>query len=181
MRPNLCPLSPAARLAVALVVAAASNGCGPVRPSPEPPGTEVASAPRTSLLLKVGERRLYLMDDDPVTPVESFPIAVGRAGHETPPGHYRVEEKIEHPHYDKLDPKDRSRLLKRIPPGPHNPLGERWIGIILGEGWTIGIHGTPNPELLGKAVSGGCIRMRNADVVRVYDRVQLGTPVVVEP
>ena len=40
---------------------------------------------------------------------------------------------------------------------------------------------TPNPELLGKAVSHGCVRMRNEDVVRVYERVELGTTVIVEP
>ncbi len=64
---------------------------------------------------------------------------------------------------------------------PANPLGERWIGFIRGDGWTIGIHGTPQPELLGRAVSKGCIRMRNDDVIRLYDRVRIGTPVVVEP
>ena len=121
------------------------------------------------------------MQSDVVTPIASFPIAVGRAGHETPLGRFQVEEMVEHPDFVKLDPKDRSQVLKRIPPGPANPLGERWIGFVRGDGWTLGIHGTPNPELLGKAVSGGCIRMRNADVLRVWDRVRLGTPVVVDP
>ena len=50
-----------------------------------------------------------------------------------------------------------------------------------GEGWTLGFHGTPNPELIGQAVSHGCVRMRNADVLKMYDRVQIGTPVTVEP
>jgi lipoprotein-anchoring transpeptidase ErfK/SrfK len=62
-----------------------------------------------------------------------------------------------------------------------NPLGLRWIGFAHGEGWTLGIHGTPRPELLGQAVSNGCVRMRNADVVRIYEHVELGTRVVVEP
>jgi len=59
--------------------------------------------------------------------------------------------------------------------------GERWMTFAHGDGWTVGIHGTPQPQLLGQAVSGGCIRMRNADVIRVYDRVHLGTTVIVEP
>ncbi len=121
------------------------------------------------------------MRDDAPVPVESFPIAVGRAGRETPTGRFQVEEKIEHPYYDKIDPDDRSRILKRIPPGPENPLGDRWIGFAHGDAWTVGIHGTPRPELLGQAVSGGCIRMRNADVIRVYERVELGTTVIVYP
>jgi lipoprotein-anchoring transpeptidase ErfK/SrfK len=116
-----------------------------------------------------------------VDPVASFPIAVGRKGRETPTGRFHVEEMLQHPPYPRLDPKDRSRVLEMVPPGPANPLGERWIGFAHGEGWTIGIHGTPRPELLGQAVSGGCIRMRNADVIRVYDEVRLGTPVLVHP
>ncbi len=122
------------------------------------------------------------MDDDPGTPVESFPIAIGREGRETPTGRFQVEEMIEHPDFHKMDGSGTARVVvKYFPPGPTNPLGERWIGFAHGDGWTIGIHGTPNPELLGRAVSGGCIRMRNADVVRIYDRVQLGTTVIVEP
>jgi L,D-transpeptidase ErfK/SrfK len=135
----------------------------------------------TYLVLRLKERRLDLMKDDARAPVESFPIAVGRAGHETPTGRFHVEELIEHPDYQQIDPNDRSRVLKRIPPGPQNPLGDRWIGFAHGEGWTVGIHGTPHPRLLGQAVSGGCIRMRNADVIRVYDRVELGTIVIVYP
>jgi L,D-transpeptidase ErfK/SrfK len=135
----------------------------------------------THLVLRLDERRLYLTDDDPGTPVESFPIAVGREGMETPIGQFQVEEMVENPEFVKIDDADPSRVIKRFPPGPTNPLGERWIGFARGDGWTLGIHGTPNPELLGRAVSGGCIRMRNADVLRVYDRVQLGTTVIVDP
>jgi lipoprotein-anchoring transpeptidase ErfK/SrfK len=45
----------------------------------------------------------------------------------------------------------------------------------------IGFHGTPEEALIGQAVSHGCVRMRNADVAEFFDRVQVGTPVVVEP
>ena len=92
---------------------------------------------------------------------------------------FQIEDKIANPDFNKVDPNDRTRVLKHFPPGPQNPLGERWMQITHGEGWTLGIHGTPQPELLGQAVSGGCIRMRNADVIRVYDAVELGTPVIV--
>ena len=125
------------------------------------------------------ERRLELMNHE--GRIASFPIAVGRTGHETPTGHFQVEEKIVRPDFQKVDATDPTRLVEVIPPGPRNPLGERWIGFAHGEGWTVGIHGTPHPELLGQAVSGGCIRMRNADVIRVYDEVELGTSVIVYP
>jgi hypothetical protein len=173
---------------IALLVATVSSGCRTIGPSPTPPRAPAppeAQAPvaaaTTHLLLRVGERRLYLIDDDPRTPVESFPIAVGRDGHETPIGRFQVEEKVEHPEFPVFDPKDRTRLVRLIPPGPENPLGERWIGFMHDDGGATGIHGTPHPELLGRAVSGGCVRMRNADVVRIYERVELGTLVIVEP
>jgi lipoprotein-anchoring transpeptidase ErfK/SrfK len=143
---------------------------------------EVASSsvvPSTYLVLRLKERRLELMNGE--GRVASFPIAVGRTGHETPTGRFQVEEKVVRPDFPKVDPNDPTRLVELIPPGPTNPLGERWIGFAHGEGWTVGIHGTPHPELLGQAVSGGCIRMRNADVIRVFDEVELGTSVVVHP
>ena len=200
-----------ALVAIALLAASGPSACGVAGLSPdhhreEPgiraPGADPGSAPRlrggaardagktspkdrrlTHLVLRLGERRLYLTDDDPGTPVESFPIAVGREGWETetPIGRFQVEEMVENPDFLKIDSAVPLRVIKRIPPGPTNPLGERWIGFAHGDGWTVGIHGTPNPELLGRAVSHGCIRMRNADVIRVYDRVQLGTAVIVEP
>jgi len=166
--------------AIAFLVIA---GCAACRgPAPSSPPLQAAAAPSpVHLLLRVAERRLYLIDDHRGAPVESFPIAVGRTGHETPIGTFAVVQMIEHPDFDVVDPKDYTRLVRRIPPGPENPLGERWIGFLRDATGTTGIHGTPHPELLGQAVSGGCIRMRNADVVRVYERVQLGTPVVIEP
>lgn len=99
----------------------------------------------------------------------SGPSACGLGG-PRPPAHVASDDKA-----------DRTRVVRRIPPGPDDPLGARWIAFAHGDGWTVGLHGTPHPELPGRAVSGGRVRMRNADVVRIYDRVQLGTPVVVEP
>jgi lipoprotein-anchoring transpeptidase ErfK/SrfK len=181
----------AALAALALLALAGTSACGIADPSPalrgqtSNGGTEGAATMRggapTQLLLRLGERRLYLVDDDPATPVESFPVAIGRQGWETPVGQFHIEEMVEHPDFLKLDPAVPARVIKWIPPGPTNPLGERWIGFAHGEGWTIGIHGTPNPELLGQAVSHGCVRMRNEDVVRIYGRVRLGTTVLVEP
>ncbi|RPI62194.1 MAG: murein L,D-transpeptidase [Planctomycetaceae bacterium] len=61
-----------------------------------------------------------------------------------------------------------------IPPGPRNPVGLCWVGLSL-KGY--GIHGTPNPELIGKTGSHGCIRLANWDAVRLGKMVQPGTPV----
>ena len=61
-----------------------------------------------------------------------------------------------------------------IPPGPRNPVGVRWIALSLPG---VGIHGTPNPELIGKTGSHGCIRLTNWDAVRLAKMVRPGTPV----
>ena len=175
-------------LLATLLVVSGLTACGRVDPKPDPPPAPVVRAPDPPpdppspyVVINVKERRLDLVMDDTSAPLASFPIAVGRKGHETPIGRFKVEEKIENPEFQKVDPNEISHVLAVIPAGPANPLGQRWIGFIKGDGWTVGIHGTPHPELLGKAVSGGCIRMRNADVLRVYETVEVGTPVIVRP
>lgn len=61
-----------------------------------------------------------------------------------------------------------------IPPGPKNPVGRCWIGLSL-PGY--GMHGTPNPELIGKTGSHGCFRLTNWDALRLAKLVKVGTPV----
>jgi lipoprotein-anchoring transpeptidase ErfK/SrfK len=76
-----------------------------------------------------------------------------------------------------------AQMLKRRPDlptfmsgGPDNPLGAR--ALYLGSS-LYRIHGTNEPETIGRAVSSGCIRMNNEDVIDLYDRVKVGTRVVV--
>ena len=120
-------------------------------------------------------------DDGTRGSVESFPVAIGRAQYPTPTGHFRVTEKLVDPDFVQFDWEHPDRVTGRIGPGPKNPLGPRWIGFTHVQGWGIGFHGTPNPELLGRAVSHGCVRMRNQDVLELFGRVDIGTPVIVEP
>ena len=70
----------------------------------------------------------------------------------------------------------------RVAGGPANPLGARGIYLYLGNKDTLyRIHGTNQPEYIGQAISSGCIRMRNEDVIDLYDRVKLNSMVVVLP
>jgi lipoprotein-anchoring transpeptidase ErfK/SrfK len=70
----------------------------------------------------------------------------------------------------------------RIAGGPANPLGARALYLYQGNKDTLfRIHGTNQPEYIGQAISSGCIRMTNADVIDLFDRVKPGTPVVVLP
>jgi len=76
----------------------------------------------------------------------------------------------------KMWPKIKEKITGKlqIPPGPRNPVGRFWIGLSL-PGY--GIHGTPNPELIGKTGSHGCFRLTNWDAIRLGKMVRIGTPV----
>ncbi len=64
--------------------------------------------------------------------------------------------------------------------GPHNPMGARAMYLFEGSRDTLyRIHGTNQPEYIGQAISSGCIRMTNEDVIDLYNRVRVGAPVVV--
>ncbi|MGV7217181.1 L,D-transpeptidase [Bradyrhizobium sp. UFLA05-112] len=70
----------------------------------------------------------------------------------------------------------------RVPGGAANPLGARALYLYAGNKDTLyRIHGTNQPEYIGQAISSGCIRMRNEDVIDLYDRVKMGSTVVVLP
>ncbi len=125
------------------------------------------------LVLKLGERRVYVHEGDKV--LASYPVAIGKKGWETPTGTFKVIQKIRNPSWEN----PWNGIVSK--PGPQSVLGERWIGF-----WTdgknfIGFHGTPGEHLLGKAVSHGCVRMRNADIKAMFDMVEVGAPVIVRP
>ncbi len=131
----------------------------------------VAAANTTKLVVDLSDRRVYLYQKNRLR--NSYPIAVGKDGWETPTGSFQVIEMQENPPW--LHP-----ITKEvIPPGPDNPLGKRWIGFWTDGRTHIGFHGTNQEEYIGQAVSHGCLRMRNQDVVALFNQVQEGTPVVV--
>jgi lipoprotein-anchoring transpeptidase ErfK/SrfK len=165
-----------------LVLLSSSVGCS-LMESPPPPPPVVAQDPGPGfphLVLKLGERRVYLIESEGKPP-ESFPVAIGKHPYLTPVGKFRINEMVENPDWVVFDWKDPKKKLGRIPPGPKTPLGLRWIGFASAHGWEIGFHGTSKPELLGQAVSHGCVRMKNDDVVKVFSKVSIGTTVIVEP
>jgi lipoprotein-anchoring transpeptidase ErfK/SrfK len=69
-------------------------------------------------------------------------------------------------------------LPKHMDGGPDNPLGARalYLGATLYR-----IHGSNEPETIGTAVSSGCIRMANEDIIDLYERVPVGAKVIIEP
>ena len=108
--------------------------------------------------------------------VETYSIAVGRVGFDTPAGLYEVQNKAVDPAWSVPD--WGGELAGQVIPGgtPQNPLKERWLGIYDGAG----IHGTDDVGSLGTAASHGCIRMAIPKVVELYDRVPVGAPVYIQ-
>lgn len=127
----------------------------------------------TRLVLRLSERRLYGYRRD--RQVVSYPVAIGRADWETPTGQFTIFQRQQYPAWE------HPLTGEVVPPGPENPLGARWLGFWSDGLNAIGFHGTPDEHLIGQAVSHGCVRMRNADVIELYERVVIGTTVVVVP
>jgi lipoprotein-anchoring transpeptidase ErfK/SrfK len=141
--------------------------------STEPAANATEDAQAVRLLLSLGQRRVYVYRGEAVE--TSYPVAIGRPGWETPTGEFAVFSQVVNPGWT-------NPLTNEVsPPGPDNPLGERWIAFWTDGTNAIGFHGTPNRESVGKAASHGCIRMYNEDVRELYDMVSEGTPVTVVP
>jgi lipoprotein-anchoring transpeptidase ErfK/SrfK len=105
----------------------------------------------------------------------AFPIAVGQPAYPTPSGVYRIVSKQTNPTWFPPD-SPWAAGLGPVPPGVSNPLGTRWMGT---SAPAIGIHGTPQTWSIGSAASHGCIRMYIGDAEYLFDRVEVGTPVVI--
>ncbi|GAK12826.1 ErfK/SrfK protein [Geomicrobium sp. JCM 19039] len=99
-----------------------------------------------------------------------FPAATGRTKDLTPEGEFTLIVKAKDPYYRKLDIEGGSK---------DNPLGSRWLGFDAKgtDGRMYGIHGTNEPEKISEYVSNGCIRLRNDDVIRLFDQAPVGTRV----
>lgn len=139
-------------------------------PTNEPPGT---------IVIDTQSRHLYLIR--PSGQAIQYGIGVGRQGFDWK-GTARVGRKAEWPRW--IPPKEmlqrRPELPESMEGGLENPLGARALYLFQGNKDTLfRIHGTNEPNTIGQAVSSGCIRMMNADVIDLYQRVSVGTRVVV--
>ena len=129
-----------------------------------------------TIVINTAERKLYLVQGDGTA--LQYGIGVGRVGF-TWKGVRKVTAKKEWPSWTPPE-----QMLKRQPGLPRhmaggieNPLGAR--ALYLG-GTLYRIHGSNEPETIGEAVSSGCFRMTNDDVVDLYKRVPIGTTVIVQ-
>jgi len=119
-----------------------------------------------SIVVDKSQNILILKSGEEV--IKTYSVSTG-ANNSTPTGVFKVDSKLYHPTWFKPG--------EVVPPeSSENILGSRWIGINL-PGY--GIHGTTEPESLGKQVTQGCVRMSNADVEELYTIVPKGTEVLI--
>jgi lipoprotein-anchoring transpeptidase ErfK/SrfK len=128
-----------------------------------------------TIVVSTAERRLYLVQDD--GRALRYSIGVGRVGFQWR-GTHKVTAKKEWPTWTP-PPEMRARqrgLPVQMAGGENNPLGARalYLGSTLYR-----IHGSNDPDSIGQAESSGCFRMTNDDVKDLYERVAIGTTVIV--
>jgi hypothetical protein len=122
------------------------------------------------IIINKSNNQLAYYENSKLTKI--FRVATGRNVSYTPEGKFKVVNKIVNRPYYK----------KKIPGGsPNNPLGNRWIGLNARGTWgtTYAIHGNNNPASIGHYVSGGCVRMHNAEVQWLFSKVKINTTVII--
>lgn len=138
------------------------------------PGTIVVDTPARRLYYVLGEGKAV-----------RYAISVGREGRELR-GNAYIGRKAEWPSWTptanmiRRDPEKNRKYAGGVPGGLNNPLGARAMYLYRGGGDTnFRIHGTNQPNSIGYAMSSGCIRMLNHDVIDLYSRANVGTKVLV--
>jgi L,D-transpeptidase ErfK/SrfK len=126
----------------------------------EGPRSTDASTTRR-VIVSIPDRKLALVENGRIVVV--YPVAVGAPVSPSPVGTFSIVNRVSNPTYYKTG--------KVVGPGTTNPVGTRWIGLSV-KGY--GIHGTDAPASIGYAKSHGCIRLRNQDIERLFERVRAG-------
>ena len=138
---------------------------------------EVPKVSIKTLRVNFGSKQIELLDRDGKL-AALFHCSIARSASDRPTGDCQIKTIIKDPEYlfrpeswPEVKGIDENLV---IPPGPRNPVGMYWIGLSV-SGY--GIHGTPEPEMIGKTGSHGCFRLTNWDVERLSKLVWRGMPV----
>ena len=132
-----------------------------------------------TIIVDTSERNLYLVQ--PGGKAYKYRVGVGRDGFQWS-GTSRIGRKAEWPGWTppktmiEREKKKGVILPAHMPGGPNNPLGARALYI---SGTLYRLHGTNNPASIGGAVSSGCIRLTNTDIIDLYQRAKVGATVIV--
>ena len=126
------------------------------------------------ILVRAGENKLHLYENGQI--VKSWPVATGAAGYLSPPGVWRIAEKVLNPSWYNPGSAWARGLPAVIAPGPNNPLGTKALRL---DAPAILIHATSNSGSIGYSESHGCIRMTETDEADLFGRVGVGTRVAI--
>lgn len=111
----------------------------------------------------------------------AYPVTIGSERTQSPVGDWTVKGVARFPkfRYDKsmLNKGERSDDFHLLPPGPNNLVGVIWIQL---NKKGIGLHGTNEPDTIGRGVSHGCVRLANWDIARLATKVKAGVPVTIK-
>jgi len=159
-----------------MIAAMLAGGSDSATAAPERIPVSGYEHPAGTIVVKTGQRRLYLIMGDGTA--MRYTVGVGRKGQQWS-GAARIDGKYKKPAWSPPDDIRRAnpKLPKVIPGGaPNNPMGVAALTLTGGE---YAIHGTNDPKSIGGFVSYGCIRMHNADILDLYRRVDIGARVIV--
>lgn len=168
-------------MALYLRIMAGLIACSAILPAPAHASQQLAVPahwPAGEIIISQQARRLYFTLGNGAA--LSYPVAVAKPGKEWR-GEARIEGKYVNPAWSPpiSVKRDHPELPDVIPGGsPRNPMGVRALTLDRDE---IAIHGTNRPSSIGTAASYGCIRMNNADIVDLFERVRVGSRVVMLP
>ena len=145
------------------------------RIAPKVTAKSLWKAQPTTVTVSLAERRVRVFDRGKLT--KDYTVAIGAPEFPTPPGSYTVQSMQVNPAWSVPQSAWAGDLAGTVIPGgaAGNPLVARWIGF----NGSVGFHGTATISSLGGAASHGCVRMNPSDVIDLYERVEVGTPVLV--
>jgi lipoprotein-anchoring transpeptidase ErfK/SrfK len=174
--PNVEPFELASVKAVQPGSETASQPANEVEDQPETQAsTPGESAAPRNVSVKIDTKTNMLGVFEAEKLIAAYPVTIGSAQTASPVGDWKVRGIAKLPtfRYDKemLQHGQRSGNFYLIRPGPRNPVGVMWIAL---NKKGIGIHGTDDPRSIGHAVSHGCIRLANWDVVRLARKIKAG-------
>ena len=147
-------------------------------------GPFIPAKKATQLQVRLADHVLEATDEEGRI-IAHFPVSIARNVEKRPVGELHITVIIPNPNYtfdpevfpESAEAKELGRKLI-IPPGPNNPVGLAWVGL---DRAGYGIHGTPEPEKVGRTESHGCFRLANWDAQALLKLVSVGLPVIVEP
>jgi lipoprotein-anchoring transpeptidase ErfK/SrfK len=140
-----------------------------------------STAPKKAASLRILKKESVLIAlDAEGRPTALFPISLGSPRDELPVGTLKIANVATDPSFDYdpalLNDKDPKHSKVTIAPGPNNPVGVAWLGLSKKH---YGIHGTPNPSMVGHLETHGCVHLTNWDAMKLVSIAPVGTPVEV--